>query len=136
MLGSFRDLCESMGHFGALGLYTSSIASRDGIVDLIVPNYSSTNLSVLLGNGDGTFQGPITYTTSYDPHFVTVGDFNGDAKKDVAVTEYADFTVNVFWEEPSLIFLFPSRTDFRRDKPEPITSSRWRTPGTRTQLAR
>ena len=35
----------------------------DGKPDLVVADYDSANVSVLLGNGDGTFQAPDTFAT-------------------------------------------------------------------------
>ena len=39
-------------------------------------------LSILLGNGDGTFQSPRYLNVSAMPSFVTVADFNGDGIPD------------------------------------------------------
>jgi hypothetical protein len=55
----------------------------DGIPDLAVANGSA--VSVLLGNGDGTFQAPVSYAAGIGPIFVAAGDFNGDGKLDLAV---------------------------------------------------
>ena len=33
-------------------------------------------VSILLGNGDGTFQGAVEYPTQFAPGSVIVGDFN------------------------------------------------------------
>jgi len=41
-----------------------------------------SNVSVLLGNGDGTFQAAVNYGAGSDPVSVAVGDFNGDGKPD------------------------------------------------------
>ncbi len=57
----------------------------DGKLDVVVANASSNNVSVLLGNGDGTFQAPVDYPTGSQPSSVAVGDFNGDGKLDLAV---------------------------------------------------
>jgi len=59
----------------------------DGIADLVVPNFNSTNISVLLGNRDGSFQ-PLQLFDSGGvfPFDAVVADFNGDGKNDVAVT--------------------------------------------------
>ena len=38
------------------------------------------NASVLLGNGDGTFQAQINYVTGASPSSIVTGDFNGDGK--------------------------------------------------------
>jgi len=40
----------------------------------------------LLGNGDGTFQSPVTYATNgYTPSSIVVADLNGDGKQDLVV---------------------------------------------------
>ena len=71
----------------------------DGKLDVAVANYyadttdQSSSVSVLLGNGDGTFQTPVTYTLSglYNPS-IAVGDFNGDGKLDLAVSNECQST--------------------------------------------
>jgi len=61
----------------------------DGIQDLAVANAGSPidlgNVSVLLGNGDGTFQPAQNFGAGSGPSSVAVGDFNGDGKLDLAV---------------------------------------------------
>jgi hypothetical protein len=58
----------------------------DGKLDLAVPNLIDNTVSILLGNGDGTFQTHVDYATGDVPQWVAVGDFNGDGKRDLAVT--------------------------------------------------
>jgi hypothetical protein len=58
----------------------------DGHTDLAVVNPGANDVSVLLGNGDGTFQPPVNYAAGTDPHSVVAGDFNGDGHTDLAVT--------------------------------------------------
>ena len=36
----------------------------DGSLDVVTANYGSDNVSVLLGNGDGTFQAQSTYSVA------------------------------------------------------------------------
>ena len=50
-------------------------------------------MSVLLGNGDGTFQLASTFIigASYLPTSVAVGDFNGDGLLDLGVTSQSDY---------------------------------------------
>src|SRR5262249_48663796 len=50
-----------------------------------VANSNSTDVSVLLGNGDGTFQGAVNFQAGSRPFSVAVGDFNGDGFPDLAV---------------------------------------------------
>jgi hypothetical protein len=59
--------------------------NADGRPDLAVANRSSSDISILLGNGDGTFQKAASYGLGQFPSFVTVGDFNGDHRPDLAV---------------------------------------------------
>lgn len=60
----------------------------DGIPDLAVASYFDGVVTILLGNGDGTFtpahNSPIT--GQFDPKSIIIGDFNGDGKQDLAFT--------------------------------------------------
>jgi FG-GAP-like repeat len=55
----------------------------DGKPDLLVENYDSSTLSVLLGHGDGTLAPKVDYATAAGPWSMAVGDVNGDGKTDV-----------------------------------------------------
>lgn len=76
----------------------------DGIPDLVVGVSAGTNLTafvpasveVLLGNGDGTFQPPVTTTAGNEITSIAVADFNGDGKLDVALS-------NLGWNDVSLL---------------------------------
>jgi hypothetical protein len=67
----------------------------DGKPDLAVANLYSNNVSVLLGQGDGTFQSAVNYPTGNTPAAVAVGDFNGDGNQDLAVANYGGNNVSV-----------------------------------------
>jgi len=75
----------------------------DGRLDVVVANngmnpaggWLAGTVSVLLGNGDGTFQKHVDYATGTGPVSVAVGDFNGDHVLDLAVAAHADHVVSV-----------------------------------------
>ena len=86
---------------GGLETFFLTVAdfNRDGKQDLAVVDNcndgdcTESTVGVLLGNGDGTFQTDTTYQTSICCHTgttgaysVAVGDFNGDGKPDLAVS--------------------------------------------------
>ena len=64
----------------------------DGRTDLAVANCVSNDVSVLLGNGDGTFQPQVTYAVGLGPYAIVAGDFNGDGRTDLAVAGYDSLT--------------------------------------------
>jgi hypothetical protein len=58
----------------------------DGILDLAVADFQTQQVSVLLGNGDGSFQTVKAYPTGANPSSIVAADFNGDGKVDLALT--------------------------------------------------
>ena len=96
--GSFQTAVS----YGSGGYYAYSVGvsdvNRDGKPDLVVANQCASNVNcangivgVLLGNGDGTFQPAVTYSSGGEFAFsVAIGDVNGDGKPDVLIAnEYA-----------------------------------------------
>lgn len=65
---------------------TATDLNHDSLTDLITTNIASNTLSVLLGNGDGTFQEQIQLHVCQEPRSLVVGDFNHDRHEDVAIT--------------------------------------------------
>jgi len=63
--------------------------NEDGIPDLAIANYGhdyqGSVVTILLGNGDGTFRGPFQYPAGTNLIFVMTGDFNADGHVDLAV---------------------------------------------------
>jgi hypothetical protein len=91
--------------FDSGGAAPTSLATADlngdGHQDLVVAD-PYNGICVLLGNGDGTFQPPVTYFVNTNPAslFVAIGDVNGDGHPDIVVSSYEDLadypgTVNV-----------------------------------------
>ena len=91
------------GTFQAAKTYSSGFSDPSGVViadvngdgkpDLLVVNTCASNgcpsgsVAVLLGNGDGTFGAPFSYSSGgYYAVSIAVADVNGDGKPDVVVT--------------------------------------------------
>ena len=62
----------------------------DGIPDLAAADELGGIVTILLGNGDGTFREVATPKTGSDPFAVVVADFNGDGIPDLAVVNADD----------------------------------------------
>jgi hypothetical protein len=84
----------------------------DGKLDMAVANgnyYSpvipSRTVSVLLGDGDGTFQPHADYATGNFPISIASGDFNGDGKQDLVTANHDDDTVSVLLANSDGTFL-------------------------------
>ncbi len=67
----------------------------DGIPDLVVADRSTNRVSVLLGNGDGSFQPPVAYFVGNNPTSVALADVNFDGGLDIIATNFTTNTVSV-----------------------------------------
>ena len=61
-------------------------------------------MSILPGNGDGTFGSSSTVSAGNAPHSVAISDFNIDGNMDIAVAAYGSNFVSVFYGNGSLSF--------------------------------
>ncbi len=67
---------------------TTADFNGDGRADLVVSDFGSSSpsvISILFGNGDGTFSAPAAFPVGDGPYPVGVGDFNGDGHSDIVV---------------------------------------------------
>jgi len=75
--------------------------NADGHVDLAVANNGNAgagddgNVSVLLGNGDGTLSPAVSFSAGKNPSAIMAGDFNGDHRPDIVVVNTSTNTVSV-----------------------------------------
>lgn len=63
--------------------------------DIAVTNFNDNDVSVFIGNGDGTFQPRVNYNSGTGPSSVAIADLNGDGKPDLAVANQTANTVSV-----------------------------------------
>ena len=76
----------------------SSVAAdlnADGIVDLAVANWDSSDLSIYLGQGDGTFAPPTLFVIGSGANYIIACDFNGDGRLDLATANMNSSTVSI-----------------------------------------
>jgi subtilisin-like proprotein convertase family protein len=92
--------CESPGFSVApysAGTNPTNLAiadyNNDTKPDVAVVNQISNNVSILLGNGDGTFGAQSTVSVGSSPYSIVAGKFNADSNFDLAVTNSGANTV-------------------------------------------
>ncbi len=73
---------------------------QDGKLDLAITNGSPNSqnggsVSILLGNGDGTFQSKTDYSVGSNPYGIAIGDFDRDGNVDLAVVNTSSNTVSI-----------------------------------------
>ena len=96
--GTFREGGNfETGGSGIFAPYSVAVGdfNGDGKLDLAAANELMNSVSVLLGNGDGTFQSHVDYATVPDCRQVATGDFNGDGRLDLVVSSGSDNAVSV-----------------------------------------
>ncbi len=93
----FMNLAQGDGAFAPFAEPTYAVGNRaspsepadfnfDGHTDICVANINDSTVSVLLGNGDGTFATQTTIATSNAPRGIVVLDVDGDGDMDIVNT--------------------------------------------------
>src|SRR6185503_21085350 len=95
----------------ATGLDTADF-NVDGILDMAVANYCNgdNSVTILLGNGDGTFAARHGYPVFNAPQALIIGDFNRDGSTDFAANSSNGPSVLTVWLNDGH-GLFPTRID-------------------------
>ena len=106
---------------------SSADFDNDGEIDLAVTNRLSDNISILLGNGDGTFGTAVDYPVGDVPIKVVPADFDNDGNIDLAVTNRFSDNVSILMNNGDGTFadtvnytvgnepFLPSAADFDKD---------------------
>ena len=93
---TLTPIASAVTERGPVAMVTNDFNS-DGKPDLAIVNQATDNVTILLGNGDGTFSeatgSPISVGNK--PVAIASSDLNGDAKPDLAVVNQTDATVSV-----------------------------------------
>ncbi len=69
------------------GPITVADLNGDGTLDVVVNGQAEKSVSVYLGNGDGTFQAPLRFTTTGGVISLLLADVNNDGKLDLIAEE-------------------------------------------------
>ncbi|MCA9120686.1 MAG: VCBS repeat-containing protein [Planctomycetaceae bacterium] len=97
--GSPIHLFPDFSNTLAVGDSPTAIASSkfddDTFPDLVTLSPIENSISILLGNGDGTFQESKSFAVGEEPVAVTIADFNADGKSDIATVNSSSSDVSV-----------------------------------------
>ena len=107
--GSFADFAQPT--YGVGNRASPSEAAdfnRDGHADIAVANIDDNTISVVLGNGDGTFAPQQTIPVGSTPRGIAVLDMDGDGDADIVNTNRGSSTLSVHVNNGSGVFGAPT----------------------------
>lgn len=101
--------------------------NNDGKFDIATSNWLVNSVSILLGDGTGSFASPVSYPIAGSgPAALTAGDLNSDGKTDLAVATslpgFNNGTVSVLLGDGAGAFAAAQNTDFVR-APTSVTNA-------------
>ena len=77
------------------GAVTTGDFNNDGKLDLVVASLGIDKVSLLLGNGSGSFGAPTTFQVGTEPVDLAASDFDDDGNMDLAVANQGSGTVSI-----------------------------------------
>ena len=99
-----QHLFEPQLIFDAGGAGTHSVTIRDlnddNLLDISAANWLSDTVSVMLGNGDGTFLNSTIYKAGAWPKGVAAEDINNDGIFDLVVPNYKSNNISILLSYP------------------------------------
>ena len=106
------------------GFFNTKTDTTNTIVDMAVANQTAGTVSILHGNGDGTFtaEPSLTLPTGAGPTAIAVGDFNDDGFADLAVVNKNANSVTIFLGNGDETFQTPVTTLVTGNAPTSIVA--------------
>jgi hypothetical protein len=93
--GQFRSLPDVSVAAGSLSSIESGDFNKDGRSDLVVTEPGRKLVSVLLGQGDGTFASAVSYPAGNEPVSTVVAEVNGDSVPALVVINKSSNTFSI-----------------------------------------
>ncbi|CAF2715870.1 unnamed protein product [Rotaria sp. Silwood2] len=77
--------------------------NNDGQMDIVVANFETNNIGILLGYNNGSFADMTTYSTGFEshPYYVITADLNNDNRIDIISVNFGSNTIGIFLENSS-----------------------------------
>jgi hypothetical protein len=123
LLGNGDGTFQSQVLYGAYAPLWVTAADLNGdnkqdlvVADIAANSLTNTGVSVLTGNGDGTFQRSVYYRGGNANRFVAVGDFNGDRKPDIVYAASGSTYVTVLLNTGVVAFKPTTPLNFKKQK--------------------
>lgn len=102
---------------------TTGDFNKDGNPDLAMANFTGCDVSILQGNGDGTFAAAVNYDVECYPISIAMGDFNNDGNPDLATGDLNFAKVSVLLgKEPAGTFMAAVDYPVGADNPKSVTT--------------
>jgi hypothetical protein len=94
----------------------------DGIPDLAVANVLSDDVSILMGQGGGSFRNIMNYPVNDEPRSICTGDFDKDGDYDIAVGNWLSHNISILLNDGGGLFGY-GETLISGEKPWAVKTS-------------